>query len=83
MNSVIKKSATTSWKKLMQAVRQSETGPWSIVVTENKKVVSQAINLRVVDALPAHYEAARREYPKLNIHIEDGTGNVVWNSKQY
>ena len=71
--------ATTSWKKMMQGVRSSETGPWSIVAIENKKVVGQKIDIRIQDMIPAHYEAMRKEFPRAKIHIEDGTGMVVWN----
>ena len=71
--------ATTSWKKMMQGVRSSETGPWSIVAIENKKVVGQKIDIRIQDLIPAHYEAMRKEFPRAKIHIEDGTGMVVWN----
>jgi hypothetical protein len=71
--------ATTSWKKMMQGVRSSETGPWSIVAIENKKVVGQKIDIRIQDMIPAYYEAMRKEFPRAKIHIEDGTGMVVWN----
>lgn len=71
--------ATTSWKKMMQGVRSSETGPWSIIAIENKKVVGQKIDIRIQDAIPAHFEAMRKEHPRAKIHIEDGTGMVVWN----
>ena len=71
--------ATTSWKKMMQGVRSSETGPWSIVAIENKKVVGQKIDIKIQDMIPAHYEAMRKEFPRAKIHIEDGTGMVVWN----
>ncbi len=71
--------ATTSWSKMMKGVRSSESGPWSIVAIENKKVVGQKIDIKIQDMIPAHYEAMRKEYPKAKIHIEDGTGAVVWN----
>jgi hypothetical protein len=71
--------ATTSWKKMMQGVRSSETGPWSLVAIENKKVVGQKIDIKIQDMIPAHYEAMRKEFPRAKIHIEDGTGMVVWN----
>lgn len=73
--------ATTSWAKLMKGVKSSETGPWSLVAIDNKKVVGQKIDIRTPDIIPAHYEAMRKEYPNAKIHIEDGTGAVVWNSK--
>lgn len=71
--------ATTSWAKMMKGVKTSESGPWSLVAHENGKVVGQKIDIRFKDALPAHFEAMRKEFPKAKIHIEDGTGMVVWN----
>jgi len=67
------------WAKLMKGVRSSETGPWSIVAIENRKVVGQKVDIKIQEIIPAHYEAMKREYPKAKIHIEDGTGAVVWN----
>lgn len=72
--------ATTSWAKLMKGVKSSETGPWSLVAIDNKKVVGQKIDIRTSDIIPAHYEATRKEFPKAKIHVEDGTGAVVWTS---
>jgi len=71
--------ATTSWKKMMQGVRASETGPWSIVAIQDRKVVGQSIDIRIQDLIPAKYEALKKEFPKAKLHIEDGTGMVVWN----
>jgi hypothetical protein len=71
--------ATTSWKKMMAGVKTSESGPWSLVAIENKKVVAQKNDIKIQDMIPAHFEAMRKEYPKAAIHIEDGTGMVVWN----
>jgi hypothetical protein len=67
------------WAKMMKGVRSSETGPWSLVAIENRKVVGQKIDIKTQEIIPAHYEAMKREYPKAKIHIEDGTGAVVWN----
>ena len=71
--------ATTSWKKMMQGVRSSETGPWSIVAIQDRKVVGQSIDIKIKELIPAKYEALKREFPKAKFHIEDGTGMVVWN----
>ena len=72
--------ASTSWKKMMQGVKAGEQGPWTLVVIDKtaKKVVKQE-EVKVQDALPAHYEALRKEWPKAMIQIEDSTGQVVWN----
>jgi hypothetical protein len=72
--------ATTSWAKLMKGVKSSETGPWSLVAIDNKKVVGQKIDIRTQEIIPAHYEVMRKEFPKAKIHVEDGTGAVVWTS---
>ena len=71
--------ATTSWKKMMKGVRAGETGPWSIVAIEGKKVVGQRFGIVIQDLIPAEFEALRKECPKAQIHIEDATGAVVWN----
>jgi len=71
--------ATTSWKKMMQGVRSSETGPWSIVAIQDRKVVGQSIDIKIQDLIPAKYEGLKKEFPKAKLHIEDGTGMVVWN----
>ena len=78
-NNFLNEEATTSWKKMMQGVKSSETGPWSLVAIENKKVVSQKIDIKTKEIIPAHYEAMKKEFPRAKIHIEDGTGMVVWN----
>jgi hypothetical protein len=64
---------------MMQGVRASETGPWSIVAIQDRKVVGQSIDIRIQDLIPAKYEALKKEFPKAKLHIEDGTGMVVWN----
>lgn len=71
--------ATTSWKRMMKGVRAGNTGPWSLVAIENYKVVAQKIDIRIMDIIPAYFEKMRKDYPKADIHIEDGTGAVVWN----
>jgi hypothetical protein len=75
--------ATTSWKKMMQGVRSSETGPWSIVAIQDRKVVGQSIDIKIQDLIPAKYEGLKKEFPKAKLHIEDGTGMVVWNESKY
>jgi len=73
--------ATTSWSKMMNGIKKGGSGPWSIVVIENKKVIDQHIDIKIKEAIPAHYEEMRRKYPKASIHIEDGGGGIVWSSK--
>ena len=66
------------WANIMKGVRKSETGPWTIVAIEGKKVIGQD-TIEIQDAIPAGYEAMKREHPKAKLHIEDATGQVVWN----
>jgi hypothetical protein len=73
--------ATTSWSKMMKGVKTSESGPWSLVAIENNKVVAQEIDIRDRNILPASFEMMRKKWPKAKIHIEDGTGMVVWSEK--
>jgi hypothetical protein len=74
--------ASTSWSKMMKGVNSGESGPWSIIATENKKVIGQEINIKIKESLPANFEEMRRKYPKASIHIEDSTGSVVWQDKK-
>jgi hypothetical protein len=62
----------------MKGVRSSESGPWSLVAIENKKVIGQRTDIRIKEMLPAEYESLHTQYPNAKIHIEDGTGQVVW-----
>lgn len=77
----VAEEATTSWSKMMKGVRAGDSGPWSLVAIENKKVVAQQNDIKIKDTLPAHFEAMRKEHPKAKIHIEDGGGMVVWNEE--
>lgn len=70
--------ATTSWSKMMKGVKSGDSGPWSIVAIENKKVVGQKNDIKTKEIIPAHYESMRKEFPKAKIHIEDAGGHVVW-----
>ncbi len=74
--------ATTSWSKMMKGINSGESGPWSIIAIENKKVIGQEINIKIKESLPANFEGMRRKYPKASIHIEDSTGTVVWQDKK-
>ena len=68
-----------NWAKMMKGVRAGESGPWSIVATQDKKVVGQSIDIQIRDLIPAKYEALKREFPKAKLHIEDKGGAVVFN----
>ena len=74
--------ATTPWAKIMKPVKSGGSGPWSIVAIENNKVVGQDNYIKIADAIPAHFEEMRRNFPKSKIHIEDSTGGVVWTEKR-
>lgn len=75
--------ATTSWSKMMKGVKDGGSGPWALVAIENGKVIAQNINIKIKDALPAHFEAMRREHPKAKIRIEDSEGMIVWNESKF
>jgi hypothetical protein len=72
--------ASTSWSKMMNGVKRGESGPWTIVGIENKRVVSQNI-VEIRDLLPAKFETMAKENPRAKFHIEDSTGAVVWSEK--
>ena len=73
--------ATTSWKKLMAAVR-SGVSPYSLVVVDKalRKVVKQEINIKHGQMIPAHYESLRKEFPNALIHLEDSEGSRLWSN---
>ena len=73
--------ATTSWSKMMKGVKASESGPWTLIAVQDRKVVGQKVDIRIKDLLPAQFEAMRKEFPRAKIHIEDGTGMVVCSEK--
>lgn len=72
-------AATTSYSKMMKGIRAGDSGPWSLIGIENKKVTAQTIGIKIKEMLLAEFEAMRREHPRVKIHIEDGGGMVVWN----
>ena len=67
------------WNTIMKGVRKGDkAGPWAIVSIENGKVVNQQL-VAIMDAIPAHYEQVKSEFPKAKMSIEDITGAVVYN----
>ena len=73
--------ATTSWKKLMAAVRRGVL-PYSLVVVDKdlRKVVKQKINIKNSQKIPADYESLRKEFPNALIHLEDSEGSRLWSN---
>ena len=73
--------ATTSWKKLMAAVK-SGVAPYSLVVVDKalRKVIKQEINITIPQLVPAHYETLRKEFPNALIHLEDSEGSRLWSN---
>lgn len=70
-----------NWSKIMASVRKgSQSGPWTIVVIKNKKVVHQH-PVKIKDAIPAHYEDIKKNFKGAVLGIEDGTGQMVYNEK--
>lgn len=72
-----------NWAKLMAGIKKgSQSGPWTIVVSRNKKVVYQQI-VKVKDAIPANVEHMKSTSAlKGDIYaIEDNHGQVVYAEK--
>ena len=72
-----------NWAKMMAGVRKgSQRGPWTIVVSRNKKVTYQEL-VKVKDAIPAHFEHIKqtRNMPGSTIAIEDNEGMIVYFEK--
>ena len=72
-----------NWSKMMAGVKKgSQSGPWTIVVSRNKKVVYQK-QVKVKDAIPANFEDLKNT-SGLNgdiFAIEDNEGMVVYYEK--
>ena len=72
-----------NWAKMMSGVRKgSQTGPWTIVVSRNKKVVYQK-QVKIKDAIPANVEYMKNTSAlKGDIYaIEDNHGQIVYSEK--
>lgn len=72
-----------NWSKIMAGVRNgSQSGPWTIVVSRNKKVAYQK-QVKVKDAIPANFEDLKNT-SALNgdiFAIEDNEGMIVYKEK--
>lgn len=79
--------ATTSWSNLMKSVKKGHS-PYSLIVIDPNqnypkgKVVKQDIDIKIPEIIPAKYEALRKEFPNAIIHLEDGTGKLLWTNKK-
>jgi hypothetical protein len=71
------------WFDMMKGVRKQNVGPWSLVASNNNKVIGQDIDIKIQDAIPAHYEQLKRQFPNAVIYLENGEGLVVWSDKNY
>jgi hypothetical protein len=72
-----------NWSKIMAGVRKgSQSGPWTIVVSRNRKVVYQKI-VKIKDAIPANVEDMKKTSAlKGDIYaIEDNHGQIVYSEK--
>ncbi len=72
-----------NWAKMMAGVRKgAQSGPWTIVVSRNKKVVYQR-QVKVKDAIPANFEDIKNTSSlKGDIYaIEDREGMTVYYEK--
>jgi hypothetical protein len=69
------------WSKIMMGVRKgSQSGPWTIVIIQNKKVIHQE-PVRVKDAIPASYEGMKRKFRNAVLSIEDKQGQIVYSER--
>jgi len=69
------------WSKIMAGVRRgSQSGPWTIVIIQNKKVIHQE-PVRVKDAIPASYEGMKRKFKNAVLAIEDKQGQIVYSER--
>lgn len=70
-----------NWSKIMAGVRKgSQSGPWTIVVIKNKKVVHQE-PVKYRDAIPAHYEDVKKKFRGSILGIEDNSGQMVYQER--
>lgn len=72
-----------NWAKMMAGVRKgAQSGPWTIVVSRNKKVVYQR-QVKVKDSIPANFEDIKNTSSlKGDIYaIEDREGMTVYYEK--
>ena len=69
------------WSTIMNDVKSgSQSGPWSIVIIKDKKVVHQQL-VNVRDAIPANYEGIRKMFKYATLSIEDNEGKIVYSEK--
>jgi hypothetical protein len=69
------------WSKIMAGVRKgSQSGPWTIVIIQNKKVIHQE-PVKVKDAIPASYEGMKRKFRNAVLAIEDKQGQIVYSER--
>jgi hypothetical protein len=72
-----------NWSKMMAGIRKgSQSGPWTIVVSRNRKVVYQKV-VKIKDAIPANVEDMKRTSAlRGDIYaIEDNHGQIVYSEK--
>jgi hypothetical protein len=71
--------ATTSWSAMMKSVKSGgHKSPWSLVAIEYNRVVDQDIDIKILDQIPARYEAFRAKHPRARIRIENSEGQMVF-----
>jgi len=69
------------WSKIMAGVRKgSQSGPWTIVIIQNKKVIHQE-PVKIKDAIPASYEAMKIKFRNVVLSIEDKQGQIVYSER--
>jgi hypothetical protein len=69
--------STVAWSKIMRSIKLAKFPLTLVVVDKRNKVVKQEI-VSIPDAIPAHFETLRKDFPKTSIHIEDSEGKRLW-----
>ena len=81
LDTVVESVNEGNWSKIMTGVKKgSQSGPWTIVIIQNKKVIHQE-PVKYRDAIPAHYESVKKQFRNASLAIEDKTGQIVYSEK--
>jgi len=81
LDTIVESVNEGKWSKIMAGVKKgSQSGPWTFVIIQNKKVIHQErVNYR--DSIPAHYESLKKEFRNGFLAIEDNSGKIVYQER--
>jgi len=81
LDTVVESVNEGNWSKIMAGVKKgSQSGPWTIVIIRNKKVIHQE-PVKYRDAIPAHYEDVKKQFRNGFLAIEDNSGKIVYQER--